>query len=335
MNISSRLVGRAQWVRRNWRSLICLVALQCGIVQTVVSADTSPVGTDASRFQRTVLGLESAPDEWRSEFADVALVHLAEIYLGEADLARSEREASLNAAKLEGWSRAVADYADQLILVQQDVEMGFPVEVFARFPDEASLRVAGRTVILNHPRASQQAAYEQGVLLDFCGRRDCFSLTAPDVEPGSVPEPIPVSAPVVTPQWHFTERGPVCSLNSFQLHFGRAADLTRARPLCTQLLQEMTILAMEIRWQQRHGVVANWDRIVIQAAPQRPRHMVILNEGGDTLLLSLPLLHAQPDLFKDIYPWLQAIVGGKKPGALTLEAATYGWNSAYLAPDAN
>ena len=328
-------VARCYALRWKHSLLFCLFVLQCVALQSAVPIAASPIEAAASRFQRTVLGLESAPDEWRSEFAGVALLHLAEIYLGEADLARSEREESLNAAKLDGWSRAVADYADQLILVQQDVATGFPVEVFARFPDEASLRVAGRTVILNHPRADQQAAYEQGVLLDFCGRRDCFSLTAPDVEPGTAPEPIPVSAPLVTPQWRFTERGPVCSLNSFQLRFGQAADLTRARPLCTQLLQEMTILAMEIRWQQRHGVAANWDIIAIKATPQRPQHMVILNEGGDTLLLSLPLLHAQPALLKDIYPWLQAIVGGKIPGALALDASTYGWNSAYLVPDAN
>jgi hypothetical protein len=299
------------------------------------NASAEVVESPASRFQRTVLGLESAPDEWRSEFASVALVHLAEIYLGEADLARSELNESSNAAKLEGWSRAVAAYADQLILVQQDVETGFPVEVFARFPDEASLRVAGRTVILNHPRADQQAAYEQHVLLDFCGRRDCISLTAPDVEPGSAPEPIPVSAPLVSPQWRFTQRGPVCSLNSFALHFEPAADLSKARPLCTQLLQEMTMLAMEIRWQQRHGVAVGWEVLTIKATPRRPEHMIILNADGDTLLLSLPLLHAQPRLLKDIYPWLQAIVGGKTPAALALNASTYGWNSGYLPTDAN
>lgn len=326
MNISTGTIAGRYVLRWKGRVLIFLLALQCGILQAAVQSDASPAEAAASRFQRTVLGLETAPDEWRSEFADVALMHLAEIYLGEADLARSEREESLNAAKLDGWSRAVADYADQLILVQQDVETGFPVEVFARFPDEASLRVAGRTVILNHPRADQQAAYEQGVLLDFCGRRDCFSLTAPDVEPGNRPEPIPVSVPVVTPQWRFTERGAVCSLNSFQLRFGQASDLTSARLLCTQLLQEMTMLAMEIRWQQRHGVAANWDVIAIKATPQRPQHMVILNEGGDTLLLSLPVLHAQPALLKDLHPWFHAIVGGKMPGALALDASTYGWN---------
>lgn len=335
MKVATITVARRHALRWKHSVLFCLFVLQCGTVQSVEPSDDNPVEAAASRYQRTVFGLESAPDEWRSEFAGVALMHLAEIYLGEADLARSEREESLNVAKLDGWSRAVADYADQLILVQQDVETGFPVEVFARFPDEASLRVAGRTVILNHPRADQQAAYEQGVLQDFCGRRDCFSLTAPDVEPGGTPEPIPVSAPVVTPRWHFTERGLVCSLNSFQLRFGKAADLARARPLCTQLLQEMTILAMEIRWQQRHGVAVNWEVIVIKATPQRPQHMVILNEGGDSLLLSLPLLYAQPALRKDIYPWLQAIVGGKVPGALALDASTYGWNSAYLVPDAN
>jgi len=305
--------------------IVCLLVSLCGSLRAEVQGVNSFDEAAASRFQRTVLGLVSAPDDWRSEFAGVALMHLTEIYLAEADLARSEREASLNAAKLTGWSRAVADYADQLILVQQDVETGFPVEVFTRFPDEVSLRVAGRTVILNHPRAKQQSAYEQGVLLDFCGRRDCFSLTAPDEEADAFSQPIPVSAPVVAPQWRFTERGPVCSLNSFALRFGQGTDLARARPLCNQLLQEMTILALEIRWQQRHGVATNWDFLVIQAAPRRPQHMVVLNEGGDTLLISLPLLHTQPALLKDIYPWLQAIVSGKIPGAIALDATTYGW----------
>ena len=77
-----------------------------------------------SRYQRLVIALQTADDGWQRDYADTALSHLAEIYLAEADLARNqaqEEEDSAPDLKLLGWSRAVNQYAEQLLLAQEDV----------------------------------------------------------------------------------------------------------------------------------------------------------------------------------------------------------------------
>lgn len=84
-------------------------------------------------------------------------------------------------------------------------------------------------------------------------------------------------------------------------------------------------LADEIAWQQRHGVVVDWDVLVIRATPGRPEHLVQLNNAGDSILTGLPLIYASPNLLVHIKPWLQQRLSGEKSAALQLDAAQYGW----------
>ncbi len=276
-----------------------------------------------SRYQRLVIALQGADEDWRSAYADAALSHLAEIYLAEADLARSQAQIEEHTpdAKLLGWSRAVEQYAEKLLLVQEDVGLGFPVEVYAETFGPPRLVTGGRSVILNHPREDQQSAYEQVVLSEVCRRRDCASLVP--AEP--VLEPIPMSAPSVTPEWRFGANGPSCYANSIFIQFSVAADLARVKPLCRQLLQELAALRNDIRWQQRHGVSVDWQSLAIKPTPQRPEHLVTLNGLGDTTLLSLPVLYGSPELLVLVTPWLASPVGGDTDEEIRLSAEDFGW----------
>ena len=273
-----------------------------------------------SRYQRIVVALETADDDWRATYAEAALSFLAEIYLAEADLARAQATADDTDLKLLGWSRAVEQYADQLLLIQEDIALGFPAEVHAEALGPPRLVVAGRSVILNHPRQDQQLAYEQTLLTEFCRQRDCDTLL-PAV---ALATPIPMSAPTVTPDWRFTASGPICSGSGVSIQFSVSAELSRIKPLCHQLLQELSALRNDLRWQQRHGVVIDWDAIATAATTQRPEHIVRLNSVGDTTLMSLPLLHSSPELLAAIIPWLTTLPPGE---SLELVAEDYGWQS--------
>jgi hypothetical protein len=297
-----------------WAVLICPLALaQPPDVDSLVME---------SRFQRTARYLHDASPEMRAEFATSALRELAEVYMAEADLARKQAEDQVNGSKLRAWSIAVDQYAGQIALLLADIELGLPVELRASEKEAVTVVVADRATILSHPRVDQQATYEQRVLLDFCGRSDCKVLTA---QAEAAPQPIPVSASQVNPVWKFTERGPVCSHNGIELRFSGARNLARSRATCQQLLQEIMTLINEIAWQQRHGVTVQWQAIAIHATPDRPEHLVQLNGSGDSVLATVPLIHSSPELLRDITPWLQESVQNKKPAALQLDAARYGW----------
>ena len=277
-----------------------------------------------SRYQRTITSLQESAPDLQADFASTALRELAEVYMAEADLARKQAQSQDSAAKLRGWSSAVDQYASQLVLLLEDIELGLPVELQHNAVESVTVMVAGRAVILSHPREDQQVAFEQRVLLDFCGRNDCKVLTAVTAPP----QPIPVSASQVKPVWTFTELGSVCSHEGIQVLFPRAANLARSRITCKQLLQEVMTLSDEIAWQRRHGVSVQWHELSVRATPQRPEHMVLLNSAGDSILVTIPLIYASPHLLEDIMPWIQGRADSEQPVAIQLDAARYGWEGA-------
>jgi len=265
--------------------------------------------------------LQASAPELQADFASTALRKLAEVYMAEADLARKQAREQAGAAKLRGWSSAVDHYASQLALLLEDIDLGLPVELQHNAAESITVMVGGRAVILSHPRKDQQVAFEQRVLLDFCGRNDCKVLTAET----TFRQPIPVSASQVKPVWTFTEIGPVCSHEGIEVAFTSAANLARSRITCKQLLQEMMTLVDEIAWQRRHGVVVQWHELSIRATPRRPEHVVLLNKAGDSIIVTMPLIYGSPHLLEDIVPWVQDRVGAKEPVAIRLDAARYGW----------
>lgn len=254
----------------------------------------------ATRFQRTVDALQLASNDQRNRFARTALLQLAEVYMAEADLARNEAEQA-ESAKLRGWSRAVDQYAAQLILVVDDMDLGFPVELQNNAREVSSVAVGGRVVMLAHPRPGQQPLYEQAVLQSFCTGDTCARLTA-ELEGH---EPIAMTATRVKPRWEFGTEGPVCSYRGLSLRFSSGGDLAAQRSLCEQMLQEAEALAVELAWQHRHGVDIDWDQLSLRAVPGKPQHVVQLNPAGEAILLPLPLLHSTPALLSALAPWLE------------------------------
>jgi hypothetical protein len=280
--------------------------------------------TPHSRFVRTALALQSATDAERTDFASVALSELAVTYQAEADLARHQSRELAGGNKLASWSAAVYGFVDQLVLVQEDIDLGFPVELRHLYGQVIGVVAGGRTVILSHPRADQQSVYELRVLTDFCARHDCPRLTA--AAQGGEPEPIPVSAPGVSPHWDFRESGPLCSHRGISLHFTSTTQLTDRRGICQQLMVEAETLAAELAWQQRHGVDIDWADLSIQSTPRRPQHILTLNRAGDSILASVPVFYGTEGLLQQMVPWLKARYDGDGEYAnIELDAAALGW----------
>jgi hypothetical protein len=289
-----------------------------------------------SRFERTVAYLQDAPAAQQTDFAIVALTELVAVYMAEADLARAgpaQPQGSPRGALL-GWSIAVDEYANQLLLVLDELEQGQPVTLRPGQPGPAVVTVAGHAVILGHPRADQQGAFEQRVLTDFCSRHDCVTAPATTTATSAVTattattaqaEPIPVTIVRVNPLWTFTASGPVCSIDGIEVAFSSNSNLASLRGICEQFVQELAALANELAGQQRHGVALDWDGLLVTATPGGPEHLVRLNAAGDSVLVTVPLLFGNPNLLADVKPWLAARVGREAAPTVRLNAAKYGW----------
>lgn len=281
-----------------------------------------------SRFQRTVVYMREATPGLRADFADTALRHLSVAYTLEAELAREEAGMPGGDRTLLAWSVAVEQYASALPLLLEDIELGFPVELSVAREESPGVAVAGRTVILSHPRPDQQSVFEGAVLADFCARHDCEQFT-----PGTdSPQPIPVTTTLVKPDWSFTEKGPICAYRGIEVRFSGNRELARHRMICEQFLQEVMTLIDELAWQRRHAVKIDWDGLVIKLTPHRPEHRVQLNANGESILLAVPLLYGSPGLLQDITGWLRLRLDGDQSATLQIEAVQYGWEGTGAAP---
>ncbi len=285
----------------------------------LVAAD----GPGASRLVRTVNYLQSAPEPLRAEFATLALERLHHVYTAEAELARDEFARDGGDADLLRWSAAVEQFAAQLPLSLEEIRAGSEVLLRADMQEGVIVQVAGRVLLLVHPRPDQQAAFERDILTLFCARQPCTRFT-PGADEGAN-RPIPVTRGDIRPAWQFNGEGAQCSYGGVVVAFDSRARMAGRRSLCAQVLNELFTLADEIAWQHRHAVVIEWDRLRIEASPRRPDHRVTLNRAGDTALLVAPVLYGSQGLLDTVRPWLRARLEGAAGGGLALRAADYGW----------
>jgi hypothetical protein len=111
------------------------------------------------------------------------------------------------------------------------------------------------------------------------------------------------------------------------VHFHTTRDLATLRGICEEFIQEAALLATGLAQQRRYDVQVDWDGLTITPLPDRPEQLVQLNDAGDSLLLTLPLLKGSPALLTAITPWLKAVTRGEEPPQLSLDAGDFGWTT--------
>ena len=278
------------------RCLLTLALLLCGCPAHADQPNTE--------FARIVAALKTAPPEWRMEFASLALTELADAYLSEADLAQADQQGNL--VKKRRWSRAVQRFADQLLLLKMQVEQDQDVSFQLSSATETVVEASGQQAMLSYPRPGQQLAFEQKLLEVFCQQRDCSSLSS--TVPASEPKPV---ATDITPDWAFTEDGLECSFQGLSFRFAFDQASGNLREHCIALFREVGRLTHELSDLQQFGVVIDWQDISIQPTRIAEEQAVQLNASGDTVLLPIPLLQANPKLLPLLLPWLAERLQGK------------------------
>lgn len=298
----------------------CLSRLVTAAMFVCLTAPTlaeAPEGEHLSRFQRTAQYLQDAPRELRDDFAAIALSNLANAYFAEARLAR---EQARQHPHLMSWSVRVDRYASQMPLLLEDIELGFPVRLSLGAEKSLAITVADRTVILSHPRLYEQNVFEQGILAAFCARHQCEQFS-----PDRGEAPIPLSSSGIRPQWSFTAQESTCTYHGIAVRFQHTRNMANARLICEQFMQEVITLADELAWQQRHAVPIEWGQLLIQPTPHRPEHMLQVNDLGDTVMVTVPMLYQNPGLLRRVLPWIRQRVAGEAQANLSLDASEYGW----------
>ena len=300
-----------------WLPLCAAAVLLFSAAVTAAPANS----TSQNRFQRTIQYLQTAAPELRGEFAAIALTNLATAYVEEAQLARAEASATGHHANLGGWSAMVDYYAGQMPLLLADIELGLPVQVTLGGEQSLAITVADRTVIVSPPRLTQQNAFEQKILLDFCTQHSCEDIPGGSAAPQSLPTP----NVEIRPNWTFSAQGQVCTYQGISVHFESAKNLANSRLICDQFLREVITLTDQLAWQQHNGVSIDWAGLSIQATLHSPEHVVAVNSIGDSLIVTVPLLYHSAGLLQRVLPWIRQWLTQQQGISIELNASDYGW----------
>jgi hypothetical protein len=315
------------WYRRIRLLAACTLWLS-GWATTVIYVTIAPESNaqDAggqTRFHRTIQYLQDASPELRAAFAASALTNLQEAYVAEAKLAREEADSEGRAANLGGWSATVDYFARQVPLLLDDIELGLPVRLALGGEQSLTVTVADRTIIVSHPRLSQQGAFEEAILVEFCAQQSCEQFLPENADR----EPLHVATKQVRPDWSFTAQESVCSYGGIKVRFQNRENLSNSRLICEQFLGEVIALTDQLALQQRHGVPIEWDDLSIQSTAHRPEHMIQLNAIGDTVLAVVPVLSRNPDLLRHVIPWMRQQLDDQTEFGIELDANDYGWQA--------
>ena len=147
----SRFIAVAHATAQGLCPCSVIVALLMLALGSTGAADNPALSPEDSRFVRTVVHLQQSEPELRADFVEVALVLLAEAYADEASLAREAATVAADNDKLLGWAAAVERYSQQLPLLVEDVELGFPARLTLGVDGVLSISVAERRLMLMHP----------------------------------------------------------------------------------------------------------------------------------------------------------------------------------------
>lgn len=154
-----------------WARALKYLALSLVLCVPVHASEVSPLTAVAKQAERSDPLL-------RREFASVVLLQLAEVYLGEAGIAR--RQAGTADSLLLDWVFRVEKEAERYLLLHDAVQQGNPVRIAVLNSCKGCLMisVAGQSILVSHPRPSQHAALEAAIIEDFCRRVECVSIFA-------------------------------------------------------------------------------------------------------------------------------------------------------------
>ena len=305
----------------------------CGLFVTVLAQQAlaekavEPAGNDTqSRFQRTLLSAQRAESDVRADFAAIMLSELSAALSAEINLVENEIKQGVGQRKLRGWVVAVKQYLQLLYRVQIRIEEGFDVRLSLGPGDQPEVWVDHRAIIAVHPRPGHQALLEQAILSEFCATRDCARFTAAKSgHPVAEGAPIPISHGAVRPAWRFDAAGPVCELRGLSVRFSASSEIGQYRALCEQFLLEAVRLVDDIAWQQRHGVALDWGGMAVTAFPGRPGQVLQLNRAGDTILVSMPIIHGTEGLLARLLPWIRGELRSGETRPLSFDAREEGW----------
>lgn len=279
----------------------------------LLAAVAVPVhGSESAQMTAVVSALEEGDYGPRAEFASVALEELIASYQEVLEGPGARAPSLGGKADLRRWKAATAGFVAQLQEARWRLERGADVRLSMGPDGTVMLFVDRQPVLVNGPDAPRTQILQRSLLTRFCSVHPCDSYGAlGTVAAGETQWQPRVAA--ADAHWSFTQdqRPRYVTASGMHFVFADLGNREQKERLSLQLADELLRLAEALRAAAGQGQRVDWQ--AVQVLPRRDGSLeqVRLNGYGERLDVSVPLLAANPVLWREVLPWLHAQVQGE------------------------
>ncbi len=283
-----------------------IVALTlCG----AVTAGAAPASSDFAYFADALAGADYGE---RADFARVALDEVIASYEAIAEDAAGPVRSIGGKTDLRRWRAASQDFVNQLRDLRWRLDRGADVQMNFGADGVLVMFIDRQPVLLSGPNAAASDLLQQTVMAQYCGLHHCVTGPAAATPSSSVAN---VSvANDADAHWTFAQnrRPSFVTEDGLRFVFTSISDRATKERLSRQLSGELQQLARALRTAAQSGRSLDWQQLRVLSRRSGSLEQVVLDNRGDRLSLSLPLLARTPALWRETLPWLRAQAEGKE-----------------------
>lgn len=303
--VETKLRAMNQSNRVSFGLVMVFVSVAAAAAQQFTADLVHNSGVHVSRYNDVVdTLLESGADD-QARFAEVAIGLMIEAY--EAELDRDVTGSAHDGADDAGWRAGTRSYVEFLRRVGQSIAARPPIEMIREIHGGVRLVIGHEQVMLNAPRARDQAALERSVAEHVCRFSACR-------EPGTtIEERVEQRMAQSGGAWEFSSNQPPAytSGDGLRCVFADRRHLNLKKNACIDLVRELRLLAEALTALKAQGETIDWhDVAILHTGPGNPQK-IVYSAARRYVSMHVPnLLHAET-VWREAMPWIRAHVIGR------------------------
>lgn len=291
--------------------IICCLLPSGGLAATEINLTQS-------RLLNLAQQLESADSGKKYDFLTIALQQMYRVYSIEAEKAASETPSTAKKrAKVFRWQHSSYHYLDSIegAMIQLDIQ-DIPDFFISKQHKIIVLLDNQPPVIISGPNNGANKTMEQNIVTEFCLLYDCSDYFN-DTEKATADNTSHTNNTNTDTAGISTELGGSWSIKKdlkgayvtdtgLTFNFNTLKNRVAKEQWMADVYQELSLILSDLKQALQHGHAINWSEIRLEPLPVTDKaSRLIINSDQKYLKLNVPVLTNNPDLFKQLIPWLK------------------------------
>ncbi len=300
--------------------VFCLFACVCISVYAQAPLEFDPakeITVTRSRLIQLTKNLEYADLHQQYDFIQISLLEMHRAYQAEINKSWESRPSTAKKKqKLMGWRHATQAFINDLDSYFLLLDSGVPFSLGVNRQQKVLIIIGIQPVIINGPGPAGHKQMEQRIVHEFCQIHNCsLYLDSITTLPGmsknitdfQMTDANQHSSATSSANWLFGYgHNPVYMTGQgINCEFNNSSDRSNKEAACISLAKEVKQLSEVLKNTRHAGVRINLEYLSIKPLSDADIVQIQVNQQGNHIRQSLPLLKKNPELLFKMVPWLE------------------------------